>query len=757
MFRFYSRLTGRQPVKSKQDRRRIESRRLRAESLETRMLLAEIFLHNPLNAEDVNADGIVSAMDALNIINAMARRSQSDGRMFTDVNNDGQRTASDALRIINRIGRDRAAESDRELDPLSKLNRDDPNSVDTSFPYEVRTLDGTGNNVDHPTLGSANQPLLRVGNVAYADGISAPAGQNRPSARTISNSLAAADPRGTTNDRHLSAFIFVWGQFLDHDLDLTPSPKDDEPGQESFNITVPGGDPSFDPNGTGQATIALNRSIFDPGTGTSSDNPRQQINTITSFIDGSQVYGIDQQTADSLREFSGGRMLISDQGLLPLDGEDGFLAGDVRAAENIVLASMHTLFVREHNRLADDILTANPQWSDEDVYQQARAIVIAQIQAITYKEFLPALLGQGVMEEYDGYDRTVNPTIANEFSTAAFRFGHSTLNDDIQFFGNHGRAVAEKISLAEAFFQPALLSQTGIDVILKFEASTLSQQIDLQVVDSVRNFLFGHPGQGGLDLVALNIQRGRDHGLSDYNSTRQAYGLIPYESFDQITSDVGLQQKLQSLYGDVNHIDLWVGLLAEDHTAGASVGELTSTIITDQFQRLRDGDRLWYENVFSEYEVGQLNETTLHDIIERNTTVSGLQDDVFHFRAEVSGAVHAVLPDVGNSNAVNPDPQHPDNEDAALIGVQGVAMELRNTVGEIVATSVTDHQGVYRFTSFNETGLYQIRIAENQPLEIVGSNRLDVLIFSGDLRLTGMGFQVQLDFLGRERLHESTS
>ncbi len=133
--------------------------------------------------------------------------------------------------------------------------------------------------------------------------------------------------------------------------------------------------------------------------------------------------------------------------------------------------------------------------------------------------------------------------------------------------------------------------QEGIEGLLKYAASAQSAEIDTQIVDGVRNFLLTGPGGINLDLAALNIQRGRDHGLADYNATRVAYGLAPVDSFDDITSDVALQETLAEVYGSVEDVDLWIGSLAEDHLQGSSVGELVRTIVADQFQRLRDGDR----------------------------------------------------------------------------------------------------------------------------------------------------------------------
>ncbi|MEZ6062987.1 MAG: peroxidase family protein [Planctomycetaceae bacterium] len=613
--------------------------------------------------------------------------------------------------------------------PALRQRRDGIRNPPPEVPVEVRSIDGTGNNLENPELGSTDEQLLRVAASDYADGISAPAGEDRPSAREISNALSAQQEDTLTNDRDLSAFLYVWGQFLDHDIDLTEAQEDGE----SFDISVPAGDASFDPNGTGTQTIPLTRSVFDDSTGT--DSPREQITQITSWIDGSQIYGSDAETAASLRTFEGGRLLIGDDGLLP-SGEDGsFLAGDIRANENIELSSMHTLFVREHNLQADRIAAENPGLSDEEIFQQARAIVIAELQAITFNEFLPALLGDGAVSDYAGYDPTVDPSIANEFSTAAFRFGHSTLNEDIEFFGNDGLPVRDEVALREAFFNPDLLRETGIDSVLKYVASSTAQEIDLEVVDSLRNFLFGEPGQGGLDLVSLNIQRGRDHGLADYNTVREAYGLTRVETFADITSDVGLQQTLEELYGTVDNIDLWVGGLAEDHVAGSSTGELFRTIIVDQFERLRDGDRFWYQNVFSGRELRDIEHTTLADIIQRNTGVSNIQDDVFVMTGEVSGRVVANTDGLARTRRGG-------------VGVAGVTVELLNDEGTVIASTTTGSTGMYRFDDFDETGEYQLRIVPPSGSMLTTSEVIDILISRGGLSLSGLDFGLSMSDAG---------
>src|SRR5262245_33440498 len=345
-------------------------------------------------------------------------------------------------------------------------------------PVVYRSIDGTGNNPDHPNWGSAGVALRREAPAAYADGIDQPAAGSRPSARAISNTIVAqtTDER-IINDRFMSAMIYGFGQFLDHDIDLT---NDANPAQP-FNVVVPANadDPfstAFNPPGPG--VIFLNRSEVVPGTGAGTNRPRQQPNDITAFIDGSMIYGSDDVVARALRTFSGGRLKTSpgpdnkvgtQDDLLPytslkyftqaqidalnmanpvgLPPDQLFAAGDVRANENIELTSLQTLFVREHNRLAARIQAASPWLSDEEIYQQARAIVGGELQSIVYNEWLPALLGRDALSDYRGYDRNVNPGIANEFSTALFRLGHSMLGQDVEFMDNNGEEVDEEMAL----------------------------------------------------------------------------------------------------------------------------------------------------------------------------------------------------------------------------------------------------------------------------------------------------------------------
>lgn len=427
-------------------------------------------------------------------------------------------------------------------------------------PAEYRAIDGTGNNTVETAWGAAEIVFERLVTPAYADGVDAPARTNLASPRAISNAVAA-QTESIPNDRGATDYLWQWGQFLDHDIDETPA---SDPG-EPFDIAIPAGDPFFDPTGSGTASIPLNRSF-----GEAVDGVRRQLNAITAYIDASNVYGSDEERAFALRTLDGtGKLKTSEGDLLPFN-EAGlpnapsgqiptfFLAGDVRANEQAALICMHTLFVREHNYWADQLNAANPELSGEEVYQIVRAIVGAEMQAITYREFLPVLLGHDALPRYEGYDPAVNPGIANVFATAAYRVGHTMLSENLLRLDADGNEAPEgNLPLASAFFAPGIVVENGIDSILRGLAGQACQQIDTKIVDAVRNFLFGPPGSGGFDLASLNIQRGRDHGLPSYNQVRIGYGLAPVGSFAEISRDSQVQAALQEVYASVNDIDPW--------------------------------------------------------------------------------------------------------------------------------------------------------------------------------------------------------
>jgi peroxidase len=606
----------------------------------------------------------------------------------------------------------------------------------------VRSIDGSGNNLTHTTWGTAGTDLIRLSPVAYADKISTPSLPQDKSAREISNLLNnQADPGDPTEDvntidqQSLSDFGYVFGQFIDHDLDLTPD------GGASFDIPVAATDP------IGPNALPFTRSAYDSATGKSTTNPRQQVTDVTSYLDLSQVYGSDAATADALRTHSGGQLKTGPGNMLPYYNltyftsaqlaainaavggmaDDGaapssslFATGDTRGNENIELTALQTLFLRNHNRIAAQLQAAHSAWTDEQVYQEARKINIAEYQTIVYNEWIPAVLGPTAIRPYSGYKANVNPSIASEFSTVAFRFGHSLLDNEIERQTNAGEDISiaggADIPLAFDFFNPTLLNPAGvkdpftgltstdIDPILKADADGVSQAMDLKAVEAVRNLLFGNGGAGGEDLMARDVQRGRDNGLPDYNTMRAAYGLPRITSFAQITSDVKVQQELKDAYGSVNNIDAFEGGLAEDHVRGSDVGPLFQAIMVDQFSRLRDGDRFFYLNEQMTPEESKIIQqgNSFSKIIMANTGITNLQSDVFHFHASIGGTVFN-------------DANHNGRQDRGEMGLANVPVQLFDDEGALVATTKTDRNGAYQFTEYDGIGTGQYHIQTLLP------------------------------------------
>lgn len=500
----------------------------------------------------------------------------------------------------------------------------------------IRTIDGSDNNLDHPDWGRADIAFIRLTSTNYGGNGSGvdPSGENvsssevLPNARAISNAVVL-QPGPIPNSAKASDFVWQWGQFIDHDIDLTPTIEPAEP----FDVVIPTGDPDFIPGGT----MPLDRSLYaEPAFPV-----RQQLNLISAYIDASNVYGSSPERASELRD-DNGRLKTSIGDLLPFNHAglenaggttpDLFLAGDVRANEVVSLTAMHTLFVREHNYWANRFHSEKPHLSNEQLYQMARMMVAAELQVITYQEFLPVLLGPDALEPYKGYQPDVNSGISNEFATAAYRFGHSMVSPELLRLDKGGNEVASgHLPLREAFFNPGEIKSYGIDSLLRGLAFNVAQEADVFMIDDLRSFLFGAPPSEGFDLATLNIQRGRDHGLQSYNETRkELLGLTPVASFADVSSNPHIQASLSSVYHSVDDIDLWVGVLAEDHVPGALVGETAYAILKDQFERLRDGDRFWYEIYLPRDLLDIVRKQTLAKIIRRNTEIGDeIQDNVF--------------------------------------------------------------------------------------------------------------------------------
>ena len=410
----------------------------------------------------------------------------------------------------------------------------------------------------------------------------------------------------------------------------------------AFAQTVPNAARPGQPGQQGQPAPAVGAPPRpqQPTSGDPSPGAARPVNLVTAWVDGSAVYGIESPaglapasqtvaTPASLREAGTGRLRTSDGNNLPIEG-GAYLAGDPRAGENPDLTAMHVLLLREHNWHADRLARAHVDWSAERVYQMARAIVAAEIQQITYTEFLPRLLGPRAITPWQGHRATLDPTLSVEFAVAALRFGHSIVSENLMRLDEAGNPVGPTLNLRNAFHMaPASFAVNGgADGFLRHLCSEASNPLDAHIVGDLRNFLSDPPV--AIDLAAINIQRARDTGLANLNATRLALGLRPHPGFAQLVDDPELAKRMAATYGTIDAVDLWTGGLAERKLPGAMVGETFHRILTDQFLRLRDADRFWWENLAWDRSLSAwIRGTTLADLVLRNTDTKALQPDAF--------------------------------------------------------------------------------------------------------------------------------
>ncbi|MBN3304761.1 PXDN protein, partial [Amia calva] len=560
-----------------------------------------------------------------------------------------------------------------------------PNCSDICFHQKYRTHDGTCNNLQHPMWGSSLTAFERILKPVYENGFSLPRGVGRdakynghplPMPRHISTSMVGTE--AITADNSFTHMLMQWGQFMDHDLDQTVAAlsmsrfSDGKPCSSvctndppCFPIMVPENDPrvrnarcmffvrSSPVCGSGMTSVLMN-SVY----------AREQINHLTSYIDASNVYGSNKRESDELRDFSNQGGLLqrgmevgsSGKHLLPFargpptecmrDVNESpipcFFAGDYRANEQLGLTAMHTVWFREHNRIAEELLKLNPHWDGDTVYHESRKIVGAEMQHITYQDWLPKILGEVGMKllgEYKTYNPNVNGGILNAFATAAFRFGHTLINPILYRLNEtFGEIPQGHIPLHKAFFSPyRIVQEGGIDPILRglFGVSgkmrVPSQLLNMELTER----LFSMAHSVALDLAAMNIQRGRDHGIPPYKDYRIFCNLTAVQDFEDLKNEIKnpeIREKLKKLYGTPVNIDLWPALMVEDLIPGTRVGPTLMCLFVTQFQRLRDGDRFWYENpgVFSPSQLTQLKQTSLARVLcDNGDNIKEIQSDVF--------------------------------------------------------------------------------------------------------------------------------
>ncbi|XP_076043152.1 salivary peroxidase/catechol oxidase-like isoform X2 [Oratosquilla oratoria] len=518
-----------------------------------------------------------------------------------------------------------------------------------------RTIDGSCNNLRNKRWGQAAIPFERLLPANYADGFNDPRkasdGGDLPSPRKISTHVIV--PNEGNRYKNLTLLVMQWGQFLDHDITHTPITKGKamsdivccENGRKRVDfvhpaclpIEIPADDPFFKHHG--QLCMEFVRS-FPTVNAKCTFGHREQMNQISAFIDASNVYGSTEEEVRELRTFKNGLLKTGVHNLLPphrsecfneLDDQQVcFKAGDSRVNEQPNLAVLHTIWVRQHNQLAERLQQLNPHWTDEVVFQETRRIVAAQMQHITYNEYLPIILGRSFIETFGlitkksgystSYNSSVNPSITNAFATAAFRYGHTLIADSFEAYTQFGRKL-DQLELSKNQFKPYSLYEK-FDSLVRGLSFQQSQKFDNLFSKELTTRLFAGNRKFGMDLVALNIQRGRDHGIPGYNDWRELCGLTRAKSWTELDGVMPKEMRIgmQEIYRSIDDIDLFVGAIAERPLADSIIGPTFLCIIGDQFTKLRVGDRFYYENgglesSFTEDQLAEIRKISLARVL----------------------------------------------------------------------------------------------------------------------------------------------
>lgn len=565
------------------------------------------------------------------------------------------------------------------LSPTSLGNKCSTHYREAVFCSELsryRSPDGSCNHPSHASWGQAITAYARLIPAQYEDGFHKPRGsvfgREFPSARLLSTSLSR---NIDTPDTTKTLATMQWGQFIAHDMAHTViskmyntespivccsengmklSPRHVHPS--CYPIEVPSKDPFYSQFRHNCMSYVRSMPALRPDC---KFGPTEQLNQATHLLDGSMIYGSTQETQEMLRAHWNGRLrseirngkefLSTAPSSACQSGNNGtcYLAGDVRVNSSPHLAVMHTIWLREHNRVAERLSTLNPHWNDERVFQEARKLVVAEIQHVTYTEWLPIVLGVKYVKR-DGlkplrqgyshmYNENVNPAVTNSFDTAAMRFTKSLMEERIGLY-EEDRNPQLSILLKEHYNQPLLLEgEENLDSLLRGLATQSSQKMDLHYSKAVTSFLYSEAGPFGMDGVSLDIQRGRDHGLAGYNDFREYCGLPRAGSFNELADTIpnSVIGKLRTLYKNVDDVDLLVGGMAERPVEEGLLGPVFRCIVGEQFVRTRAGDKFFYDNAnqpgsFTEDQLAEIRKTSLARVFCDNSDILTMQPHVFH-------------------------------------------------------------------------------------------------------------------------------
>ena len=547
-----------------------------------------------------------------------------------------------------------------------------PTSGSLSF---YRNFNGFGNNRNNPEWGTANEPLERLVEASYDKSyLNAPVGFAQLTGESPTPfSLPKPSPRNVSEQlfKHvnvaspsLSQLGAAFGQFVFNDIVHVPISLSRQSYANSdkclsscgysepcFPIQVSPYDPVFGNGGSSGAAITCFPYVRSASSCIRTADflaARQQINYVSAYIDASNVYGADSTASAKLRDSTTKKGLLkfrrSNNGvdLLPYDvntllnckGSRCALVGDVRSNVHISLLLIHTVIVREHNRIARQLHVKNSGvWTDDVIFYETRKIIIALLQHIFVKEYLPALFGgfselSKYIPSYSVYKNDIKSAAYNSFATAVAKLVKSQQIGEVKRLDStFSSTVDGPVPFHDTFFNPARVENDFDDLtrgLVATKAVAVDDNIKQQFTDEYSQTNQDH----GIDIAAFVIQQGRDHGLADYQSWL-SYCASKYSNLTGVISG-DIKGLLASIYGSVDDADLFAAAVTEE----GDIGPTFKCIIALQITVLREGDRFWYETPghFTSAQLTEIKKATLSKLISENAdSIQRFPVDSFNF------------------------------------------------------------------------------------------------------------------------------
>uniref|UniRef100_T1KCF3 NAD(P)H oxidase (H2O2-forming) n=1 Tax=Tetranychus urticae TaxID=32264 RepID=T1KCF3_TETUR len=540
-------------------------------------------------------------------------------------------------------------------------------SLDYSEIYQ--SYDGWYNNKDKPNLGSTGSSLSRLTSARYQDGVGKPLISDLPNPFHLSSLLSTNDNENIVNRLGKNALLVFFGEHVTNEIVDTRIQSSCPP--EYFDVEIPS-DHEFKRK-LGRSFMPFIRGKYSQETGKSVNNPRKMISDATPYIDGGTIYGRSKMVTDQLRSFESGRLRsdISNKNFpaknrngLPNDNEPiyqnntnsahmesvkrFYATGDYHANENPFLLAINIMWFRWHNLIADKLRKNNRHWDDEKIFNTARKWVIASQQQVIINEWLPIWTGKS-LTKYNGYKKSVDPSVSHLFSGSAMRYGHVLVPPTVKLWfdvcdqsynvnkrklrqikrKNNPLYNTSPVKLCNSFFSSFNLTEKSYKSFFLSLTVTSSRPDGASISKNLRRRTYGPIDFTRRDLASVNIQRGRDFGLPDYLSTRSLFNLPVYGDMYSINSNLWNSSttnfhKISTLYKNVNDIDVYFGGLMESNANG--IGETFREIINEQFTRIRDSDYFWYQNrenkLFDDTQIKKLELLSIRDILTLTLNVS---------------------------------------------------------------------------------------------------------------------------------------